>query len=364
MRGNLQVQFGGRRASTLPYEYSDYNSGDEQSLTFDSYTIPEDDLELGQSRLLEVDNRAVLPAKSYIRFIVTSADVPHSWAVPSLGVKCDAVPGRLNQTSISVQREGVYYGQCSEICGTNHAFMPIVVEAVPRKDYGSRVENQLIPLNTDSSPLFLLSPNEPYIWGIPVVFRGERPFLLFPTLAFGQSQSSWAEYIGSSRSISADSGASSSGSTPSVNQPRPGDMPPAHPLASGEAEAGPSNRPPQVVSYPYRLDEVIGGDSVRSIQRRLLAAAGSTFPLYEEIRWAEDNAKDIFEAKVHIIQQMAHLDPAGDWLGRGACALENSRTKTGEEPYARLLQIGESLEREGTQSPFFHDLRGRVFLRR
>jgi len=145
LRGNLQVQFGGRRASTLPYEYSDYNSSDEQSLTFDSYTIPEDDLELGQSRLLEVDNRVVLPAKSHIRFIVTSADVPHSWAVPSLGVKCDAVPGRLNQTSISVQREGVYYGQCSEICGTNHAFMPIVVEAVPRKDYGSRVSNQLIP---------------------------------------------------------------------------------------------------------------------------------------------------------------------------------------------------------------------------
>lgn len=127
------------------YEYSDYNSSDEQSLTFDSYTIPEDDLELGQSRLLEVDNRVVVPAKTHIRIIVTPADVPHSWAVPSLGVKCDAVPGRLNQISISLQREGVYYGQCSEICGTNHAFTPIVVEAVPSKDYGSRVSNQLIP---------------------------------------------------------------------------------------------------------------------------------------------------------------------------------------------------------------------------
>ena len=104
------------------YEYSDYNSSDEQSLTFDSYTIPEDDPELGQSRLLEVDNRVVVPAKTHLRIIVTPADVPHSWAVPSSGVKCDAVPGRLNQTSISVQREGVYYGQCSEICGTNHAF--------------------------------------------------------------------------------------------------------------------------------------------------------------------------------------------------------------------------------------------------
>nr|YP_009493656.1 cytochrome c oxidase subunit 2 [Codonopsis lanceolata]AWN57601.1 cytochrome c oxidase subunit 2 [Codonopsis lanceolata] len=127
------------------YEYSDYNSSDEESLTFDSYMIPEDDLELGQLRLLEVDNRVVVPANCHLRLIVTSADVPHSWAVPSLGVKCDAVPGRLNQVSISVLREGVYYGQCSEICGTNHAFMPIVVEAVSMKDYASRVSNQLIP---------------------------------------------------------------------------------------------------------------------------------------------------------------------------------------------------------------------------
>ncbi|KAM3306911.1 cytochrome c oxidase subunit 2 [Capsicum chacoense] len=105
----------------------------------------EDDLELGQSCLLEVDNRVVLPAKSHICFIVTSADVPHSWVALSLGVKCDAILGRLNQTSILVQRERFYYGQYSEICGTNHAFMPIIVEAVPKKDYGSRVSNQLIP---------------------------------------------------------------------------------------------------------------------------------------------------------------------------------------------------------------------------
>nr|UQW93811.1 cytochrome c oxidase subunit 2 [Camellia sinensis] len=145
------------------YEYSDYNSSDEQSLTFDSYTIPEDDPELGQSRLLEVDNRVVVPAKTHLRIIVTPADVPHSWAVPSSGVKCDAVPGRLNQTSISVQREGVYYGQCSEICGTNHAFTPIVVEAVSRKDYGSRVSNQLIPAKgeTGAFPFIISSPQEP-----------------------------------------------------------------------------------------------------------------------------------------------------------------------------------------------------------
>nr|AND50124.1 cytochrome oxidase subunit 2 [Sphagnum tumidulum] len=125
------------------YEYSDYNSSDEQSLTFDSYMIPEDDLELGQLRLLEVDNRVVIPARTHLRMIITSADVLHSWAVPSLGVKCDAVPGRLNQTSIFIKREGVYYGQCSEICGTNHAFMPIVVEAVSLDDYVSRVSNKL-----------------------------------------------------------------------------------------------------------------------------------------------------------------------------------------------------------------------------
>jgi cytochrome c oxidase subunit 2 len=125
------------------YEYSDYNSSDEQSLTFDSYMIPEDDLELGQLRLLEVDNRVVVPAKTHLRMIITSADVLHSWAIPSLGVKCDAVPGRLNQTSIFIKREGVYYGQCSELCGTNHAFMPIVVEAVSLDDYVSWISNKL-----------------------------------------------------------------------------------------------------------------------------------------------------------------------------------------------------------------------------
>ncbi|XP_048549267.1 cytochrome c oxidase subunit 2-like [Triticum urartu] len=124
-----------------PYEYSDYNSSDEQSLTFDSYTIPEDDPELGQSLLLEVDNRLVVPAKTHLCMIVTPTDVPHSWAVPSSGVKCDVVPDCSNLTSISVQREGFYYGQCSEIRGTNHAFTPIVVEAVTLKDYADWVSN-------------------------------------------------------------------------------------------------------------------------------------------------------------------------------------------------------------------------------
>ena len=97
--------------------------------------IPEDELELGQLRLLEVDNRVVLPVNTHIRVVITAADVLHSWAVPSLGVKCDAVPGRLNQVPLYIAREGVFYGQCSELCGVNHGFMPIVVEAVPLENY-------------------------------------------------------------------------------------------------------------------------------------------------------------------------------------------------------------------------------------
>lgn len=125
------------------YEYSDYNQSDEQSLAFDSYMIPEEDLELGQLRLLETDNRVIVPANTHVRMIITSADVLHSWAVPALGIKCDAVPGRLNQSSVFIKREGVYYGQCSELCGVNHGFMPIVVEAVSIDDYVQWVSNHL-----------------------------------------------------------------------------------------------------------------------------------------------------------------------------------------------------------------------------
>lgn len=92
--------------------------------------IPEEDLTIGDLRLLEVDNKVVVPTNTNIRVIITATDVLHCWAVPSLGVKLDAIPGRLNQTSFLANREGIYYGQCSEICGANHAFMPIVIEAV------------------------------------------------------------------------------------------------------------------------------------------------------------------------------------------------------------------------------------------
>lgn len=125
------------------YEYSDYTSTDDSSIVFDSYMVPEEDLELGQLRLLEVDNRVVLPIQTHVRMIITSADVLHSWAVPSLGVKCDAVPGRLNQISMYINRQGVFYGQCSELCGANHGFMPIVVEGVSLQNYISWIANKI-----------------------------------------------------------------------------------------------------------------------------------------------------------------------------------------------------------------------------
>nr|NP_702981.1 cytochrome c oxidase subunit II [Tyrannodoris europaea]AAL91060.1 cytochrome c oxidase subunit II [Tyrannodoris europaea] len=105
--------------------------------SFDSYMIPENDLAEGDYRLLEVDNRAVVPFGMETTVIATSADVLHAWALPAMGIKMDAVPGRLNTMSMFVEKPGVYYGQCSEICGANHSFMPIVVEAVGLEDFCS-----------------------------------------------------------------------------------------------------------------------------------------------------------------------------------------------------------------------------------
>lgn len=125
------------------YEYSDYNNvkwhlmhpGEKVWPKFDSYMINESELVPGQLRLLEVDYQVVIPVKKHIRMLITSVDVLHSWAVPSLGIKTDAVPGRLSQASLYVKREGTFYGQCSEICGVNHGFMPIVVKAVDDHDF-------------------------------------------------------------------------------------------------------------------------------------------------------------------------------------------------------------------------------------
>nr|QXT44117.1 cytochrome c oxidase subunit 2 [Heimitermes laticeps]QXT44156.1 cytochrome c oxidase subunit 2 [Heimitermes laticeps] len=112
------------------YEYSDFTK-----LEFDSYMVQQEDLQTNTFRLLDTDNRIVLPMNSPIRLIVTAADVLHSWTVPSLGVKTDATPGRLNQVSFSINRPGVLFGQCSEICGANHSFMPIAIESVSTNQF-------------------------------------------------------------------------------------------------------------------------------------------------------------------------------------------------------------------------------------
>ncbi len=114
------------------YEYSDYLIKEQKSLdiSFDSYMVQNSDLTPGALRLLEVDRRVMLPVDTHIRLLVSSSDVLHSWAIPSFGIKIDACPGRLSQGFLFVKREGVYYGQCSEICGINHGFMPIVVKVV------------------------------------------------------------------------------------------------------------------------------------------------------------------------------------------------------------------------------------------
>lgn len=107
------------------YEYTDFCN-----IEFDSYIINTPDLQEGQFRLLEVDNRVVVPINIEIRMLVSAADVIHSWTVPALGVKADAIPGRLNQIRFIIRRPGVFYGQCSEICGANHRFIPIAIESV------------------------------------------------------------------------------------------------------------------------------------------------------------------------------------------------------------------------------------------
>jgi len=112
------------------YEYSDF-----QSVEFDSYIIQPNNISTGEFRLLEVDNRIVLPINIEIRLLVTAADVIHSWTIPATGIKADAIPGRLNQLGFSINRPGVYYGQCSEICGANHSFIPIALESVDTKSF-------------------------------------------------------------------------------------------------------------------------------------------------------------------------------------------------------------------------------------
>lgn len=115
--------------------YWGYEYMDEEGLAFDAVMLEKDELKDGQLRLLTTDNAIVLPVETNIRVLVTAEDVLHSWAMPSLGVKMDAVPGRLNETWMRIDKEGMYYGQCSELCGARHGFMPIMIKAVSKEDY-------------------------------------------------------------------------------------------------------------------------------------------------------------------------------------------------------------------------------------
>jgi cytochrome c oxidase subunit 2 len=118
------------------YEYSDL-----LEVEFDSYILPSEEIGNLQFRLLDVDNRTVIPLKTQIRCLITAADVLHAWTVPSLGVKADAVPGRLNQVSFLINRPGLLIGQCSEICGANHSFIPIIIESVNTRRFSKWVKN-------------------------------------------------------------------------------------------------------------------------------------------------------------------------------------------------------------------------------
>jgi len=118
------------------YEYSDFSG-----IEFDSYIIPQNEISLDTFRLLDVDNRVILPINNQIRILVSATDVLHSWTVPSLGVKIDASPGRLNQTNFFINRPGLFFGQCSEICGANHSFIPIVIESIPTNHFIKWISN-------------------------------------------------------------------------------------------------------------------------------------------------------------------------------------------------------------------------------
>ena len=115
--------------------YWNYEYGDFPHINYDSFLINSSQISVEKFRLLEVNNRIIIPINTEVRLLVTAADVIHSWTIPSLGVKADAIPGRLNQLSFSIHRPGVFYGQCSEICGANHSFMPITLESINTKSF-------------------------------------------------------------------------------------------------------------------------------------------------------------------------------------------------------------------------------------
>ncbi len=133
--------------------YWGYEYPDNEGVNFLSYMVQTADLKEGQNRLLSTDNVVVLPTDTNIAIQVTAADVLHSWAVPALGVKIDAVPGRLNETWVRINKPGVYYGQCSELCGKDHSFMPIEIHAVPKEEFDTWVVKAKEEFSWNTTPV-------------------------------------------------------------------------------------------------------------------------------------------------------------------------------------------------------------------
>ena len=148
--------------------YWEYEYPDHGNFYFESYMIEEEDLQKGDLRLLTVDNPLVIPANKNIQILITAGDVLHSWAMPSMGIKTDAVPGRLNETWINVKEPGTYRGQCSEICGRGHGFMPVVVKVLPENEFMAWVNeaknnyavNEDIELNETLDNEIIVSENK------------------------------------------------------------------------------------------------------------------------------------------------------------------------------------------------------------
>ena len=148
--------------------YWEYEYPDHGNFYFESYMIEEEDLQKGDLRLLTVDNPLVIPANKNIQILITAGDVLHSWAMPSMGIKTDAVPGRLNETWINVKEPGTYRGQCSEICGRGHGFMPVVVKVLPENEFMAWVNeaknnyavNEDIELNETLDNEIIVSKNK------------------------------------------------------------------------------------------------------------------------------------------------------------------------------------------------------------
>ncbi|MCB1479394.1 MAG: cytochrome c oxidase subunit II [Rhodobiaceae bacterium] len=138
--------------------YWSYEYPDHDELAFDSLMLQDDELKDGQPRLLSVDNEVVVPVGKNVKVLVTAADVIHNWAMPAFGVKIDAIPGRLNETWFRADKPGVYHGQCSELCGKDHAFMPIVVRAVSEEEFAAWLEKAKEQFASSPAPVKVAGP--------------------------------------------------------------------------------------------------------------------------------------------------------------------------------------------------------------